>query len=234
MAESPRGSARSVPDPDGELYDREMERLRKARAASESGGPLKFAGDALSDFQNGPKIPRPNLAQSFIPVIGPAWEAAGDLQDGDYGGAAFNGAMALADLLPVGEVIKGVRMASTGVDVLRLGKSLSADAARKDFRKKGFAKPGQEIHHTAPLKGKSRNAQDVRNHPILLKVLPKEQHRRLTGSWGGQPRYDPGRRLWYGTAGWQKAAPIAAGAYGADSVENLQSRDRSSQDGPRR
>ena len=33
------------------------------------------------------------MAQSFIPVVGPAWEAAGDLQDGDYGGAAFNTAL---------------------------------------------------------------------------------------------------------------------------------------------
>jgi hypothetical protein len=70
----------------------------------EDGGfrsPLDLAADALHDFQGGPKIQRPNLAESFIPVIGPAWEAAADLQEGNYGAAAFNGAMAVADALPV-------------------------------------------------------------------------------------------------------------------------------------
>jgi hypothetical protein len=84
-----------------------------------------------------------------------------------------------------------------------------------------MAKPGQEIHHTVPLNGLGRNVQDPRNHYAFLKVLPKEQHRRLTGSWNGKPMYDPIRRVWYGTTDWMKAVPTGAAGYAADVWENL-------------
>lgn len=102
--------------------------------------------------------------------------------------------------------------------------SVTASAAAKSLRRKGIAKPGQEIHHTVPLNGKSRTAQDPRNHYALLKVLPKEQHRRLTGSWQGKPKYDPVRRVWYSTTDWQKAAPVGVAGYTADGAENLTKR----------
>lgn len=128
--------------------------------------------------------------------------------------------MAVADVLPIGIAAKGVRAASKGITVLKDG-SVSANAAAKKIRAKGLAGKGQEIHHTIPLKGLSRTAQDPRNHYALLKVLPVEQHRRLTGSWKGAPRYDPVRRVWYGTTDWQKALPTAAAANLADGVQNL-------------
>lgn len=214
MAKMPRGQPRSTVDP----ADREMAEARAKRKAEER--VLRSPAELLEDFQNGPKIQRPNLAQSFIPVVGSAWEAAADLQEGDYAGAAFNGAMAVADLLPVGVVAKGVKAASKGVTVLKKG-SVSANAAAKQLRARGVVKPGYEVHHTVPLKGKSRTAQDPRNHYALLKVMPKEQHRRLTGSWNGKPQYDPIRRIWYGTTDWQKAVPTAAAAEAADAWENL-------------
>jgi hypothetical protein len=88
--------------------------IREAEREPENGSlpsPIDMAKDALHDFQSGPKIQRPNLAQSFIPVVGPAWEAAADLQDGNYAGAAFNGAMAVADVLPIGVAAKGLNAA---------------------------------------------------------------------------------------------------------------------------
>jgi hypothetical protein len=199
-----------------------MAKVRARREAEDRGPrtPLDLAGDALEDFQSGPKIARPNLAQSFIPVVGPAWEAAADLQDGNYGGAAFNAAMAVGDVLPVGAIVKGARAASKGIGVLK-GGSVSANAAAKQMRAKGLAKKGQEIHHTIPLKGKSRTAQDPRNHYALLKVLPTETHRRLTGSWNGKPKFDPVRRVWYGTTDWQKSVPTAIVSYAADGTENV-------------
>jgi hypothetical protein len=205
MTTMPKGQPRSVPDPEGELYDVEMAALRRRREETEEGRT---------------KLARPSLAQSFIPVVGPAWEAVADYQDGNYAGAAFNGAMAVADVLPIGIAAKGVRAASKGITVLKDG-SVSANAAAKKIRAKGLAGKGQEIHHTIPLKGLSRTAQDPRNHYALLKVLPVEQHRRLTGSWKGAPRYDPVRRVWYGTTDWQKALPTAAAANLADGVQNL-------------
>lgn len=192
-----------------------------AQPAAPTTAPAHFdIAGAFRDFQNGPKIPRPNLAESFIPVVGPAWEAVGDLQDQNYAGAAFNGAMAVADALPVVVAAKGVRMATKGVGILKEG-SVSANAAAKQLRKRGVANKGEEIHHAIPLNGTSRTAQDWRNHYPFLKVLPKEVHRRLTGSWNGKPMYDPIRRIWYGTTDWMKAVPTGLAGYGADAVENL-------------
>jgi hypothetical protein len=222
MARMPRGEPRSVPDPAGELYDKEMARVRAQREAEDRGfrSPLDMAQGALEDFQNGTKIQRPNLAQSFIPVVGPAWEAAADLQDGNYAGAAFNAAMAVGDALPAGAIVKGARAASKGIGILKKG-SVSANAAAKQIRKAGLAGKGEEIHHTIPLNGKSRTAQDPRNHYALLKPLPKADHKRLRGGWDGKPRYDPIRRAWYGTTDWQKSVPTAIGSYAADAWENV-------------
>ncbi len=133
--------------------------------------PFGAVQGAIEDFQDGPEIAHPNVAQSFIPVVGPAWEAAADLQDGDYLGAAMNTAFAAMDVLPLGVAAKGVRAASKGIKVFK-GGSVTADASRKVMRNVGFAKKGEEIHHTVPLNGTSRNAQDWRNHYALLKVLP--------------------------------------------------------------
>lgn len=80
---------------------------------------------------------------------------------------------------------------------------------------------GEEIHHSIPLDGLSRSAQDWRNHYALLKTLPKETHRRLHGSWNGKPPFDPVRRMWYGTTDWQKSVPAAIGSYAADALENV-------------
>jgi hypothetical protein len=215
-----------------EAFVASIREAQRRPAAPALRAPLDMAGKALRDFQEGPDIPRPSLAQSFIPVVGPAWEAAANLQDGNYAGAVFNGAMAVADVLPVGFVTKGARAATKGITVLKNG-SVSANAAAKQMRAKGLAGPGEEIHHTIALKGKSRTAQDPRNHYALLKVLPTEQHRRLTGSWKGKPRYDPVRRVWYGTTDWQKAAPTALAGYAADSWENV-TRPFGSSSSPRR
>lgn len=235
MARMPSGEPRTVPDPAGDRYDRDMAQVRARRRAEDRGlaSPLDAAANALRDFQEGPDIPRPSAAQSLIPIVGSAWEAAADLQDGNYGGAAFNGAMAVAEVLPIGVVAKGVNAARRGVGVLKTG-SVTADAARKQLRAKGFAKPGQEIHHTIPLKGLGRNVQDPRNHYAVLKVLPIEQHRRLTGSWQGKPRYDPIRRVWYGTTDWMKAVPTALGAWGGDRVEDAVRKPSASRVPPRR
>jgi hypothetical protein len=194
---------------------------KNEREPSEAdGSPLDQAVEAFHDWQRGPKMARPNLAESFIPVVGPAWEAAADLQDGNYAGAAFNGAMAVPDALPVGVAAKGLKAASKGIGILKEG-SVTADAARKVLRRVGMAKPGQEIHHTVPLNGRGRNVQDWRNHYAFLKPLPKEQHRRLTGSWMGKPEYDPIRKVWYGTTDWMKAVPTGVAGYAADAWENL-------------
>jgi hypothetical protein len=211
-----------VPDVEGEQYDREMARIRARREAEDRGlqSPLDVAADALHDFQNGPKIARPSVAETFIPVVGPAWEAAADLQDGNYAGAAFNGAMAVVDVLPAGALVKGARAAKKGVGILRDG-SLTSGATLRAYRKKGMAKAGEEVHHTIPLNGVPRNVADWRNHYLFLKSLPQETHRRIHGSWNGKPRFDPVRRMWYGTTDWMKTGAGAVTGYAVDGVQNL-------------
>ncbi len=221
MARMPRGAPTSVPDPGGDRYDREMAKIRARRLAEEAHQQtlLGAAQKALRDFQHGPRIAPPNALESLIPVVGPAWETAGDLQDGNYIGAAVDAASAVTDVLPVGVAIKGLRAASKGIRVLKEG-SVTAGAAAKAIRRAGLAGAGEEIHHTIPLNGLGRNVQDFRNHYAFLKTLPKEQHRRLTGSWLGQPRYNAAQRLWVGTTDWMKAYPAGALGHAATAIDH--------------
>ena len=221
MAQIPRGQPRSVPDKAGEQYDREMAQLKAERSAREQGGSLLEAViKPISDLQNRPKIARPSVAQTFIPVVGPAWEAAADFQDRDYVGVVLNAGSAAMDLTGGGAMVfKGGRALSKGVKFLNEG-SRTADSSRKVLRRRGLAKKGQEIHHTLPLNGLSRNAPDYRNHYMFLKIMPEEQHRRLRGRWGEKPKYGPAGQIWYGTNAWQKGLPAMSGGHAVSSVES--------------
>jgi|GEM_PF-1585259 len=224
-APSPAVSALpAAPGAQGSTYRSPASPPAPASASPLFGGfthnPFTAVADAFHGWQHGPKMQRPNLAESFIPVVGPAWEAAADLQDGNYGGAAFNGVMAAADALPIGVAAKGLKAASKGVTVFKDG-SLTAGAAASRLRAWGIAKKGEEIHHTVALNGIKRNEQNWRNHYALLKVLPEEIHQRLTRSWNGKPQFDPIRRIWHGTTDWQKAIPTGIAGYAADAWENL-------------
>ncbi|MFM8376625.1 MAG: hypothetical protein ACKN9P_11330 [Phenylobacterium sp.] len=220
MTRMPKGQPRDAPDPEGEIYDRDMARIRQLREAEDFGlAPFQDLVQAHPRIlEEMPRLSRPNALESFIPVIGPAWEAATDLQDGDIKGAALNAAFAVFDTLPAGAAIKGARAAGKGIGVLKKG-SVTAGASAKMIRKAGLSGPGMEIHHSIPLEGIGRSVQDWRNHYAFLKVLPKEVHRRLHGSWGGKPRYDPLRRIWYGTTDWQKSVPTATASMTADGIE---------------
>ena len=102
MAAMPRGGPLTVPDPEGEAYDRAMAQVRARRRAEEGFHPIEATREAFEDWQAGPAMARPSTLQSLIPVVGPAWEAAVDLQEGNYGGALLNAGFAVGDALPVG------------------------------------------------------------------------------------------------------------------------------------
>ena len=186
----------------------------------EGGQEAPKPGDARNHLLQGLRISRPNTLESFIPVVGPAWEAAADLQDGDIGGAAFNGAMAVVDVFPAGVAVKGLRAASKGIGVWKKG-SLTANAARNYYRSKIPLKDGYQLHHVFPLDGISRSAPNWRNHFALLKPLPKEVHKRLHGRSGTLPKYGRPGKLWHGTTDWMKAAAIGVPSYAGDSFQNL-------------
>ena len=173
------------------------------------------------DFQAGPKIARPNLAEELIPVIGPAWDAAADLQAGHYGSAAFNGAMAIGDFLPVGYGVKAVRAAS------KISRELGtifpkAYGVQRKMHSLGLASAIEDVHHVFRLNGIGRNVANWRNNPLFLKVLPREVHQRLHGRVGEKAAYGLLPRLWHGTTDWMKAGAAGVGSYGADAAENFE------------
>lgn len=183
--------------------------------------PLFDIAGKLHDFQAGPKIPRPNTIEEFIPVIGPLWDAAADLQDGHYGTAAFNAAMAVGDLFPVGYGIKA------GREVWKLGKAMKtfvpkAAAIQRKMHKIGMAGPLEEVHHVWALDGLGRYVPSLKNSPLFLKVLPKEVHRRLHGRWGGQPKFGLIPRLVHGTTDWMKAAAAEASRDAGYAAHNFE------------
>lgn len=173
---------------------------------------------ALRDFQNGPDIPRPNIIAQQIPVVGSAWQAVGDLQDGDYGNAILNGASAVAEAFPVGAMVKGAKVLKLGTELLDVAPTANRITAA--MRAKGLAGKGEEIHHAIRLMGAPRNTRDIRNNPVFLKVLPTDIHRRIHGRWQGQPRLNPAERVWHGTTAIMKTAPVGLLGYTVSSVEN--------------
>lgn len=186
--------------------------------------PFDAAQGAFRDFQNGPKIPRPNVAESFIPVVGPAWQAAGDLQDRNYAGAAANAALAASDLFVAGSVAKDVARGG-----IYAGKVIESEAqnpyAWKTVRKwlgdEGIADSGQHVHHwLIPQKGWGKNVPDwIKNHPLNLKSMPDAvTHWRIDHRVGDLPRFNPAQRYWFGAPTWSKVAAGAAAGHAVDAA----------------
>lgn len=183
---------------------------------------------AARDGAPGWKIERPNLAESFIPVVGPLWEAAADVQDGNYGSAAFNGLMAVADVSPFALVGKAARLTKAINKGRKAPLLASAGTATRRIRNQARLDKNWEVHHVIPMEGwgpipgASRKAEGLlRNHPVLLKPLPKATHRRLTGSWLGEPQFGPAMRAWHGTNALQKSGAAFVTGRAADSFENI-------------
>lgn len=212
----PRGEPRSVPDPEGELYDDWVRKTREAeQRALDQASRSRWAGSpAQLEAQDAMAATPPNLlGVKWLPVAGSLFDATVDLRTGKPWSAVGDGAMALAD---AGMLLTGATVASAvEKGVANNVKKRTADAVRKQFRRRGIAGEGQEIHHSAPLNGRSRNVENWRNHPAFLKVLETEKHRRQTGSWNGLPKYDPIRRVWIGTPTWMKTVPAWLGTHAA-------------------
>jgi hypothetical protein len=171
------------------------------------------------DFQAGPKIARPNLAEEFIPVVGPAWDAVADLQDGHYGSAAFNTVMAIGDLLPIGYGAKAGRGA------WKLFRKMGtfapkAAAIQRKMHKIGLAMPTEDVHHVFELNGLGRYVPSWKNSPIFLKVLPREVHQRLHHRVRDLPKFGLLPQVWHGTTDWMKAGAAGVASYTADELEN--------------
>jgi len=146
------------------------------------------------------------------------------MQDGHYGSAAFNAAMAVGDILPVGFGIKAGRGA---LKLVREMGTLTPKAAsiQRKMHKIGLALPTEDVHHVFELNGLGRYVPNWKNNPLFLKVLPRATHQRLHRSWGGEAKFGLLPRLWHGTTDWMKAGAAGIGSYAVDSSENLANRD---------
>lgn len=178
---------------------------------------LKDARDHVAQY----RVSRPSPIASLTPVIGPAWEAAADLQDGNYGSAAFNGAMAVADAFPIGaafklgRTMKLLNQAKRSKDFLPNANQMSAL-----YKRAGLKGPGEELHHTIPLnewpklfpKLARTTKGNIRNHPALLKVMDEATHK--LAHKGTLPQ-----QIWHRSNALQKSVVTGGVAKGADMSE---------------
>lgn len=194
-----------------------------ANSGGESPSPVQAVSDAFSNFQKGPAIPRPNLAESFIPVVGPGWEAVADLQQGNYGGAALNGALAASDLFLAGSIAKGI--AKGGIYVADKASTRAAPYAcrymRDHLQEKGFIKAGEEGHHWfIPQNQWGKNVPEwIKNQAWNIKSLDRVTHARLRNRIGDLPKFGPLDRLRYGTPTWAKVGTVSAAGHPISAVE---------------
>jgi hypothetical protein len=200
MARMPRGEPRSVPDPDGERYDEmiRQERLKKERAEAAAARPGRSVG-------------HPGFAESLIPVWGSGREAVADFQEGDYAGAALNGALAASDLFLAESIAKG--LAKGGFYFVKgAAKEGAYDWSRKVrpwMGEQGRLAPGQHGHHWAiPQNGWGKHVPDaIKNQPWNIKPMADATtHWRLEHRVGDLPRFNPAERYWHGTPAWSKVA----------------------------
>ncbi len=195
--------------PDEELIFQEL--LQKARTA---------------------RLPEPG-AWGYLPFVGPAWEAAYDLQEGDYAGAALNAGLLAAEVTPFAFARRSIGLLK-GINAMKRGRLLASsntqlNRVRKVVQRERDAVADAErfvVHHTYPMKGAAPTSKEARrleglwrNHPLNLKILPENIHNGVHHGFGNRFT-DPFLKTWHGTNDFHKAAAAATGAVGADSWQN--------------
>lgn len=204
------GQPRSVPDVDKAGYD---EMIRRSKML----GDRQF-GAAEGDAQL-PDVGHPGMLESMIPVWGSGREALADLHDGNYAGAAFNGAMAASDVFLAKALVAGLAKGGLklgGTHVWRNAPK-EAESARQWLGTRGFLKPNQPGHHWF-LEQKGSAPDWLRNQPPFIRGMEDAvQHGRVHGPYTVDgvklPQFNAAQRYWYGTPDWWKAANISAPAH---------------------
>ncbi len=167
-------------------------------------------------------VGHPGFAESLIPVWGSGCEAIADYQDGDYAGAALNGALALSDLSVEGVAANSIRKAAEKGGLkgaMFVVKGAVGDSAKatawKSVRKKmgdfGQLKKFQHGHHWLIPQRWTGVPEFVRNHPLNIKGMQSQKiHGRVHGRYAGQPQYGLLGQYWHGTPHWSKAVTGSA------------------------
>jgi hypothetical protein len=154
---------------------------------------------------------------SYVPIIGSGRDAYRDFQNGDYGWAVFNTAMAVSDVFLVKSlVVAGGKIVAR--TAFKTG-SHSWGATRAWLGRTGQAAKGQPVHHWLLHRneGIGRYVPDaIKNQPWNLMNMPSRQfHQAVHGV--GPNAFGIIGQAWYGNPTWFKAV----GAYGTNSIENV-------------
>ncbi len=210
------------------------------RQALRSAGPdhgahhsaLEGAQHALETFQSGPPIPRPSLLESAIPVVGPAWEFAADVQQKHYGHAALDAAVGLLDVPVAKAIVKGgVKvLAGKAFYVPKKERTLEAsynwkEKVRPWMAEANYLKPGQHGHHgLIPQNGWGKAVSNkIKNQPWNIKPMPDSvTHMKIHGLFG-HAKFNPLQRYWHGTPSWWKAANASAAGHGVGATISYES-----------
>jgi hypothetical protein len=181
--------------------------------------------DKALDWVSEKSKTHPGIAESMIPVYGPAREAIADAQEGDWGGAAMNAGFAALDLTAAGEIGKGLKLADTLIKARKAkGLSLAYKNMRPAIRKElGAKRDIEEIHHAGEQNWGWPN--EITNHPLNLKVLPKEVHRRIHGRYLGKPKYNWAERTWHGSPTWAQMTGGALAGHGVSRYDAIHEDD---------
>lgn len=148
--------------------------------------------------------------ESVIPIWGSGRTAVDHFQNGNYWRGAGYTALAISDVFLVKSIATGV-----GRGAWKAG-SHSWSATRKWMSKKGYAKPGEPVHHWAvhQATAKKYGIEAVTNQPWNLMTFPNQSLHMQAGhgmNYLGQPGYGIMGQFWYGTPTWFKSGIISSG-----------------------
>lgn len=203
MANAKRAAVRASQNISRARYDSIQARERAARQAAEA-------------QERSPRsVGHPGFAESLIPVCGSGREAVADFQEGDYAGAALNGALAASDLFLAESLAKGLGKGTFYVAENAAKNPYDWDRYVRPWlgKERAMLAPLQHGHHwLIPQNRWGKNVPDwIKNQPWNIKPMPDAvTHWRIDHRVGALPRFNPAQRYWYGTPAWSKVATGAA------------------------
>ena len=224
---------RSVPDTDAAAHATaaRTQRAYNARQAEETASRRTSTGQRKNTRGPSwaPDVGHPSALESLAPIWGSGREALADLHDGDYLGAAGNGAMAISDVVLAKAVVTALGKGALKLSGSHAWRSKPWDdvhGVRKWMGEKGHLKPGEHGHHgIIPQNGWGKVVPDyIKNQPWNIKGLDAVTHGRIHGRYTVDgvklPRFNPAERVWHGTPTWTKpaAAGVAGGTVRAPTV----------------
>ncbi|HYG37620.1 MAG TPA: RHS repeat-associated core domain-containing protein, partial [Cytophagales bacterium] len=165
-------------------------------------------GDGSSRGDDG-SVGAPGTLESLIPFWGSGRAAVNDFQNGNYGWAAFNTAMAISDVFLVKSMVVGAGKLAAGT-AFKTG-SHSWGATRAWLGRTGQAQKGQHMHHWLFQRNQGigkyvPNA--IKNQPWNLMPMPSSQFHRALHGFGDM---NIAERMWYGTPAWFRSGTLGTG-----------------------